>query len=476
MSKRKKQTPHAARRFEDNPAAGVNNQPGHTLRTSMSGPARLIVAAQFGLGIAALVALYLLWNSIQGGSVAGCGPGSDCDKVLQSRWSKWFGLPVSAFSLAIYAVLFGASRGLRAAEVPQRRQRFELIVVTGSILVLGAAVWYTVLQVAVIHAICPYCMTAHGFGSAAAILLLFARARMTPVASGETGLLQPVAIAASMMAILIGGQVFYEPPGHREGNLASLVSNGAVAAESLGQPTLPDAAVAATNLPANTALVAKAGPMVPVATNAAATSQTSNRVFAIYNGQFKFNLDDVPLIGSPTAPRLMVSLFDYTCHHCRTMHERLLEVWHTWSNELAIIVLPMPLDPQCNPTMNRPHPDHINACFFGRLGLAVVRANRSKSASFDEFVFKPERPPGTNEAMMFAEQLVGADALKRALADPWVEAQLRQGVAIYEISYRAGQGSMPQSIIGNRIAVGLMRKEDLDRILGEEFGLKAPGK
>jgi hypothetical protein len=205
-----------------------------------------------------------------------------------------------------------------------------------------------------------------------------------------------------------------------------------------------------------------------------ATAVRTNRVFSIYNGQFKFNLDELPLIGSPTAPHVMVSLFDYTCHHCRTMHERLIEAQHTWADDLVIIALPMPLDPQCNPTMKRTHPDHVNACFFGRLGLAVVRADRAKAPQFDEFIFKPERPPATNDAMMFAEQLVGAEALKRALADPWVENQLKQNVSIYEISFRAGQGAMPQSIIGNRIAVGLMRQEDLVRILVAEFGLKTP--
>jgi hypothetical protein len=70
--------------------------------------------------------------------------------------------------------------------------------------------------------------------------------------------------------------------------------------------------------------------------------------------------------------------------------------------------------------------------------------------------------------------LVGAVSLQRALSDPWVEQQLRQGVAVYQVSFNAGQGAMPQSIIGKRIAVGLLGSQDLHRLLSEELGLTRP--
>lgn len=438
---------------------------------------RAILAARVCLVIAAAVALYLLWVSTRGGSIAGCGSGSDCDKVLQSRWSKWFGLPVSGFSLLIYAALFAASLGLRSDARPTQRQFAGSAILPGAILVLGAAVWYTVLQFAVIHAVCPYCMTAHALGSVAAILLLAAYARDGVAAlSGATSLKLATASGA-LLAVLIGGQIVHEPRSHIERPVAALMSNAPAITSNATLSLLSVAATHITTGTTQTVAVTPPPPPIPVGTNPPAPPVQSagpNRVFAIYNGQFKFNLDEVPLIGSPAAPHVMVSLFDYTCHHCRTMHERLIEAHHTWSNDLAIIVLPMPLNPQCNPTMTRPHPDHVNACFFGRLGLAVVRADRAKAAQFDEFIFKPERPPATNDAMAFAEQLVGPVTLQRALTDPWVENQLKQDVSIYEISYRAGQGAMPQSIIGNRIAVGLMRQEDLVRILVAELGLKPP--
>ncbi len=476
MSKRKRPNPPVPCQPETNSAAEPKFTP-LPAKPFVAGSAwRAILAARLCLALAAAVALYLLWVSLRGGAVAGCGPGSACDQVLQSRWSKWFGLPVSGFSLVIYSILFAASLGLRRDASLIQRQRAGRLILPGALLVLGAAVWYTVLQFAVIQALCPYCMTAHALGSAASILLLAARAREGVAALAEAASLKLATVSGLLLAVLIGGQIIHEPRSHIERNVAALTSNFPAISSNARTSSLPLAATPVTTGTARTVVVTPSA-SVPSTTNSRilpAAAAGTNRVFSIYNGQFTFNLDTVPLIGLPTAPHLMVSLFDYTCHHCRTTHERLIEAQHTWSNDLAIIALPMPLDPQCNPTVTRPHPDHVNACFFGRLGLAVVRADRAKAAQFDEFIFKPERPPATNDAMMFAEQLVGSEALKRALADPWVENQLKQGVSIYEISFRAGQGSMPQSIIGSRIAVGLMRQEDLVRILVAEFGLKPP--
>src|SRR4029079_8972396 len=45
-----------------------------------------------------------------------------------------------------------------------------------------------------------------------------------------------------------------------------------------------------------------------------------SKAFQIYQGRFAFDLNEVPLIGSPTARGAIVSLFDYTCHHCRVTH------------------------------------------------------------------------------------------------------------------------------------------------------------
>src|SRR6185295_9990318 len=115
-----------------------------------------------------------------------------------------------------------------------------------------------------------------------------------------------------------------------------------------------------------------------------------------------------------------------------------------YRDQLVILSLPMPLDPECNQTMTRPHPDHTNACAYARLGLHVWRADRTKHHEFEEYMFAGEKPPGINEAREHARQLVGSEAFDRVTFDPWINTQLKLNIAIYELAYRSGQGSMPQ--------------------------------
>ena len=197
------------------------------------------------------------------------------------------------------------------------------------------------------------------------------------------------------------------------------------------------------------------------------------RMFPVYDGRVTLNLAETPVIGAPTNQYVAVSLFDYTCHHCRLMHPLLAEAQRTWSNHLAIVSLPMPLDPGCNPTVLRAHPLHINACEYARLGLTVWRAARAKHREFDDWLFSGDKPPPLPVAQAYAAQLVGTNAFVQARQDPWIEQQLKLDVAIYELAYRAGQGQMPQLILGRSVALGTYSREDLMKLLVEHLGLKA---
>jgi hypothetical protein len=61
----------------------------------------------------------------------------------------------------------------------------------------------------------------------------------------------------------------------------------------------------------------------------------TGRQIQIFGGQFRFELDETPLIGLPEAPHVIVCLLDYTCFACRVMHGHLIEAHKAFSNELA---------------------------------------------------------------------------------------------------------------------------------------------
>jgi len=361
-------------------------------------------------------------------------------------------------------------------------------------LILGAGLWFVALQFVAVG-ICPYCMTAHSAGMAAALLLLFCAAR--PEGAGEA-LFRSAGYAASVaLAVLFVEQVVHAPKTGREtrdfavgSNAQSLLGSQAQASvkattnlalastASLSNATSNNTApMPATNVPiASTSNVppAPATNLAPlqVFTPGMKPVETMRRPFKSYGGMVALDLAEVPLIGSETNAHAIISLFDYTCHHCRLMHPVLTEVQGAFRDQLSIISLPMPLDPKCNHTVTQTHPDHSNACAYAHVALALFRANRAKHREFDEWLFTGERPPPMAQTVARAAELVGTNALAQALSDPWVAEQIRFDVAVYEIAYRQQRGQMPQLIIGNAVAEGAFLREELIKMLDEHLGLK----
>ena len=362
--------------------------------------------------IAAVIASYMLVTALQGGHVAGCGPASGCESVLASRWSYWMGMPVSAPALLLYVSLFAATFRATPHVPPARREKAWTFLVWAAGLILAGAVWFVSLQLLVVRQLCPYCLAAHLAGAAAAVLIL--RATGNPFRHGSV-----LAAAALGIAFLIAGPWINRPASHE---------------------------------------VQSASP----------ARLTPGRHLDIFNGLFRINVDEVPLIGRRDAPAVMVSLLDYTCRHCRKMHGVLLAVEQAHRGQLAILTLPMPLDAACNKVIQQTAPPHANACQYARLALAVWRADPSKMERFNEWVFEPDEPPGLESVLGYTQEIVGAEALGRAMNDPWVEKQLAQDIAIYEATFkRFGNGAMPQLIVGDNIVFGELENgmQDLDALL-----------
>ncbi len=431
------------------------------------------IVLQLLLLVALACSAYLAFLSLTGGQAVGCGPDSDCDRVLASRWSRWIGIPVSLLALVTDGIFLVASFRLRP-EIPAPIQRRAWAVVFPSaLLVAGAAVWFSILQISVLHSICPYCMTAHACGLIASLIAIFsAPMRATSVKPWELDsivFMAPATVRKCFLGAtlglvgLISGQVLHQPQSFVVQKMP----------EPLGSTNRPTdrpggvaAASASTNPPATNSPGAssprEASPVLPAA---------AQRLFPVYQGRFQLDLQDLPTLGSPTNAQVMVALHDFTCHHCRVMHPVLLEAQHTFSNQLVIVTLPMPFDPTCNPLMQRPNPKHTNACAYAQLSLAVWRADRSKHHAYDDFLFAGEQPPPVPEARQAAIQLVGVEALDKALNDPWVDQHVRLGISLYEVAYRAGQGSMPQFIVGQSVAVGTLPQANFMQLLAQNLGL-----
>ena len=416
------------------------------------------------LVIATTGAGYLAWVAIHNGPAAGCGPESGCDAVLHSRWAYWLDFPVSVPAVLVYIVLLASTVMLQKRPSPDDQRGSWAAIIVLSVIVAGAAFWFVSLQVFVIQAFCKYCLTAHVCGFAAALICLmnipYATDPDTPMwatGSGKRGVPRQgvfslILIGLAGVVLLAGGQVLVQ----KQRNVVKVVKNPPAASSTnlsaLNPTMLPAEYVAASP---NARLIAP-------------------RTLSLYSNQFLIKFDEVPMLGSPDAPHVIVCLLDYTCSHCRALHPILEQTGRQFSNQLAIVCLPVSLSPDCNQFIPRFN-SHANpeACDFARLGLAVWRANPALHRQFDNWMFVGPRPPPLAQAREYAAQLVGADKLTAALADPWVAQQLQTDCKIHRANWLAvDDAAMPQIVLGNAVSSGPINSaEHLQTLLAQYLGV-----
>jgi uncharacterized membrane protein len=122
------------------------------------------MAAAFLSMVGVFVASYLYLYKIGKIGTMACGTGG-CETVQTSEWARFLGVEVSLIGLLGYLGLFlVAMVGLQPPFVARRGVALLLVVMSG--LGVAFAVYLTVLEVMVIHAICRWCV-------ASAVIIIF---------------------------------------------------------------------------------------------------------------------------------------------------------------------------------------------------------------------------------------------------------------------------------------------------------------
>lgn len=129
-------------------------------------PRLMVALALLGTG----VATYLSWVALDPNKEVACGVLGDCHAVQGSQYARIAGVPVAVFGLLMYVGLLA----LTAARLARLGRPGWREVLAGPIfaLALGGVMYsayLTYLKLAVIHAICVWCVT-----SAAIVTALFA--------------------------------------------------------------------------------------------------------------------------------------------------------------------------------------------------------------------------------------------------------------------------------------------------------------
>jgi uncharacterized membrane protein/protein-disulfide isomerase len=379
--------------------------------------------ARAGLVLAIAGAGYLAAVSLSGGSVAGCGPGSACNPVLSSRWAYWMGIPVSLPAAFAYSILFAATWA--------RRRATELSIALSTV-VVAAGLWFILLQYAVIHSWCRFCLATHAFALFSAVWLLAAALR--PAGSPLGDPTRPPVPKPVRAGLLLGGLGF-----------AALIGGQFVFAGRLGYVLIP---VSLGGRPTTGQLI-------------------------LDSGRIALEPKALPMIGPSSARGFVVGLYDYTCTHCRRLHPLLREAEEHFAGRVAFVMLPVPLEAGCNPMIPVTDPANRGACDYARLALAVWRARPEAFREYDAWLFGGDTVPALAEARARAGRLIGTAALERALADPWIGRQIATDVRLYIAASQATNSlRLPQLIFADAAISGSVESAaELERIIAERTPL-----
>ena len=158
--------------------------------------------------IVLLLSVILCIHSISGHGLIGCSQGTSCNQVLGSKWSFLFGIiPVSALAIGAYLTLLVCILLINSKSTAQQEKAFlfkGILLVCGA--VTGCAVWFIYLQHRMIHAFCPYCMTAHALGIVLSVLTVIWCVRQ------KTGRIALNISAGILLAVILAVVQFFTTP------------------------------------------------------------------------------------------------------------------------------------------------------------------------------------------------------------------------------------------------------------------------
>lgn len=327
-------------------------------------------------------------------AVPGCGGGS-CGEILGSRWAKVVGLPVALpGALAYLLLLLSLLPGLRRMTLPV------------SSLILGAGLWFTFVQAVILRSFCPWCCALHVCGFAAFLLMLVGSTRR--IASLPW-------LAAGTLSIGLA-QVYGPLPVTTVRDLAG------------NAPTLP------------------------------ASDVSGGRVISFDGGRMRFALADHPLLGRPDAKHVLVEYFDYLCPACATMEGHIEALVAKHPDEVAVLLLPVPLEGSCNPHVEAAE-EHEGSCEIAQLAMDVFHDD---PASFPAFHRALMESPSVGTARRLAAGAPSADA----------GSAIRANIAGWHALSRSSR-KLPKLLIRDRrILHGLPSgREDFIRVMEQELGL-----
>jgi uncharacterized membrane protein len=188
------------------------------------------------------------------------------------------------------------------------------------------------------------------------------------------------------------------------------------------------------------------------------------RTVEFLNGTLKLDVYKHPLLGSPEAPHVMIEMVSYDCPHCREMHRIVERGLARYGGQVAVLVMPIPLEMRCNRLITDPKASHPGACSTARMALGVAAIRPQSFKRFHDWLMADkEKPPRADKIIAQAYGMVDRAQLRSLSNGPELNRQLREYIELYaRLANRAGAKNkfgLPVQILGSHIMSGKAERD-----------------
>jgi hypothetical protein len=212
---------------------------------------------------------------------------------------------------------------------------------------------------------------------------------------------------------------------------------------------------------------------VSAATDAATSGEAAStspatppreRIVEFLNGSLRLDVYKHARVGSPEATHILVEMISYDCPHCRKMHRIMKEGLSRYGEQIAIVVMPIPLEMSCNKLVTTSAASHPGACTTARMALGVAALRPDLFPAFHDWLMADkEKPPLQSQVVTKAYNTVDSTQLSKYSRSAAVKEQIASYIDLYsQIQRRQSDKKLglPVQILGDHILSGMVAKEN----------------
>jgi hypothetical protein len=209
----------------------------------------------------------------------------------------------------------------------------------------------------------------------------------------------------------------------------------------------------------------KSGPSEASPAEAAPSGPKRERKLKFLGGKLILDTYNQPIIGSPDAPHVVVEMVSYDCSHCRKTNRYMKQALSRYGDQVALIVLILPLDRTCNKLVTDPAASHAGACTTARMALGISKLKPALFPRFHEYLMTgKDKPPALESIIAKAYSMSDRTKLKEVRDSDEVAKQIAGYVDLFELLGKQNAGNkkfgLPIQILGDQVMSGSVEKAD----------------